>query len=326
MFMAVIVKRLFLMKQERRQQAFIDKWRPILLDNLYSAPDSLTAVAAKDTLSFLILWSNMQETLQGEAKDQLNVLARSLEMDQRAIEMLSSRKLSRRLLAVTVLGHLREDEVWADIESLVYEKRITLAINALHALARINPLRATHVIVPFLAETDNWPEYRVANILYGIGSKIFAGPLAEATLAVAPEKQIRLLSLLRYSERAVVVPLVKKLLNDSSDEEVLSASLNLLGMFGDNREAELAKRFIKHPSPFIRIRAVTALGNVTNGHDMKSLEDCLGDSAWWVRYRAAQAIAAFPHMTRSGLERMRDLQTDRFAADILNYVLSQKGV
>lgn len=319
-----MVKRLLLMAQKHRQENFLNKWRPIILNDLQSIPDSLKVIAKKDMKTFLILWNHLQETLRGDAKEQLNSLARSLKINLVAINMLSSRKISNHLLAISVLGNLKEESAWDKIEKYVNHKNIILSMTAVNALARINPQKSLHVVIPFIVQRDNWPEYKIANILYEIGAKTFSKPLAEAILDVSSEKQVRLLSLMRFADGAVVVPLARELIRETLNNEVVSASINLLGLYSDRRDAPLIKSFLKHPVSFVRIRAVSALVNIANADDLEALENCLRDSEWWVRYRTAQVIASMPYMTRELMEKIRDRQTDRFAVDILNTILSEK--
>lgn len=324
LFTVIIVNRLYVARQQRRHQIFLKKWRPILLDNLYSIPTSLTAVPKRDTTSFLLLWNHLQEILKEDARDRLAILARSLEIDKVAIKMLASRKTSKCLLALSVLGNLRKEQAWDKIEKFVNNKNMLLSLTALNALAKINPTRAVQIIIDFMVKQDNWPDYKIANILYEIGSKTFSEPLAKAILSTNPEKQARLLTFMRFANGTVAVPIARKLLKESSDTEVISACLNLLGLLSDIRDARLIKDFIKHPASPVRIRAVSALGNIADDQELHVLEECLSDSEWWVRYRAAQAISTLPSMNRDLMEIIKKRQTDRFAVDILNYVISEK--
>lgn len=325
LFAVVIGHRIIVTARERRQESFFQTWRQTIIDNLFQMPETLSAVAAEDTISFMLLWNNLQDTLQGEPKEQLNVLARALEIDKRAVRLLGSRSMSLRLLAISTLGHLKHHASWRQLEKDVWSRSMTLAIHALHALSRIDANRAVEMIVSFLIQTEDWPEYRIANILYEMGPSSFSKALGEAVLTVQPEKQVRLLNMMRYADRAVALPLARQLLQNSSSEDVLAACLHLLELFGDSRELAVVKRMLKHNSPVVRIRAVSALGQMAGEEDIKDLEECLRDQTWWVRYRAALAIAGLPGINRERIERMRNAQADRFAVDILSYVLSQQG-
>lgn len=52
----------------------------------------------------------------------------------------------------------------------------------------------------------------------------------------------------------------------------------------------------------------------------------LGDPHWWVRYRAAQALAALPGVSTALLEPLCEQLTDAFARDMLRCVLAENAL
>ena len=52
----------------------------------------------------------------------------------------------------------------------------------------------------------------------------------------------------------------------------------------------------------------------------------LTDTEWWVRYRAAQAIAGLPFLGPNALRQLQIRQSDRFAAEILQQVMAEAGL
>ena len=51
----------------------------------------------------------------------------------------------------------------------------------------------------------------------------------------------------------------------------------------------------------------------------------LGDTVWWVRYRAGQALLNLKDMTETRLEEVRASLGDRFARDMLEQVRAEAG-
>jgi len=321
LFIFVLLKRLYLMKKEKRDNQLLEKWRPILLESLYS-PESFNRIPKKNTTLFLILWNNLQDILKGPEKEQLNQLARSLNMNLTAMQMLSSRKFSQRLLAIAVLGNLKEEQAWDKIQYFSESSNMTLSINAMHALSKIDPKRAINIIISFMSERQDWPDYKVAMILNEIGATIFSRPLSDKILLLSHERQPRLLNLMKSADGKVVLPLIKQLLSTTKDNEVISSCLNLLSIFGDHRDIPIVKNYLSHQQSFIRMRAVMTLALIGNEQVLPSLEGCLSDQDWWVRYRTAEAIKLLPTINNDQILEIRDRQTDRFAVDILNYVIS----
>jgi len=322
LFIIILLKRVYLIKKEKRDSKLLEEWRPILLANLYSLPPSFDKISKKNTTLFLIFWNNLQDILKGPEKEQLNHLARLLHMDQAAIKMLSSRKLSQRLLAIAVLGNLREEQAWDKIQHFSESSNMTLAINAMHALTRIDPERVINIVISFMIDTQDWPDYKIAMILNEMGATIFSKPLADEILLLSPERQPRLLNMMNSADGKVVLPLILQLLSSTNNNEVISSCLNLLSIFGDYRDIPVVKDYLNHQQSFIRMRAVMTLSLIGNEYVLPFLERCLSDPDWWVRYRTAEAIKLLPTMNNDRILEIRDRQLDRFAVDILNYVIS----
>ncbi|MGB3935795.1 MAG: HEAT repeat domain-containing protein, partial [Burkholderiales bacterium] len=104
--------------------------------------------------------------------------------------------------------------------------------------------------------------------------------------------------------------------------EVSAAALDALW---HPEDADLARARLQHARWQVRLAAVKALGRFGTAADRSALERMLGDPSWWVRYRAAQALARLPGMDRAALGALRAAQQDPFAADVLGQVLSEMG-
>jgi HEAT repeat protein len=243
-------------------------------------------------------------------------------MDQIADKMLSSRRFSERLLAIAVLGNLGAEQSWYKIYGFSESSNMTLAINAIHALAKINPEKAVSVVLAFMVHREDWPNYKIAAILNEIGASRFSKPLADEIRLLSTDKQSRLLSMMDFADGKVVITLVKQLLLATMHSEVISSCLRLIAIFGDHRDVPVVKKYLKHPQSFIRMSAVKSLALIGKEDELPSLEKCLCDRDWWVRYRAAQAIKLIPTTSNERILEIRARQSDGFAIDILNYIIS----
>jgi HEAT repeat protein len=58
--------------------------------------------------------------------------------------------------------------------------------------------------------------------------------------------------------------------------------------------------------------------------DVEPLTRLLVDKEWWVRYRAAQALAGLPFLDMTTLRKLTEDQKDRYARDILAQALAEK--
>lgn len=323
LLLLMVINRFRRNRRDRHRRRFTEKWRPILLNNLYEPDSGLSRISRRDMPSFLVLWCHIHEILRGDAKTRLNEVGRDLGVDRAALRLIRSRRNADRILGTMVLGNLGDDRAWDRIQSFSRNRNQILAIAALHALARIHPERGGRVLLDFLVQNETWPDHRVANILYDLGPQAYTEYLADLIVRVPPEKKARLLNLMRHADGTIAILLARKLIRESNHREVITACLTILGLFGDEREIPIVRAFMDNPSPPVRIRAAIAMGQLAGEPEQGILEDALEDGEWWVRYRAAQGIASLPRMTIEKLEAVRDRQRDRFAADIMDYVISE---
>ena len=321
LFTMIFLNRLRIIRKHKKEEEFTNKWRPILLENLYKVPDSLEPVPAKYNIAFLILWNNLQDVLRGKEKEHLNQLARSLKMDQVAFKMMNSRKMVNQILGILVLGNLKESSSFDKLKEIAEKSNLTLSMTALHSMAKINPEKTINPLLSFIKERGEWPSYKIVMILDEIGSSIFSQPLADLIKRTKSKEQPVLIKLMKFADSEIAKTLAEDLLDSAFDPEVISASLGLLEYFGDSRNIKIIERHLNSDLSFIRMKAVKALSALGSLEILPILEKSLTDSDWWVRYRTAQSIISLPMVTREDILKIRDGQNDKFAIDILNYVL-----
>ena len=94
---------------DRRRQAMVTIWRPILAGSLIEAPVSLPAIHPRDRVLFLYLWNHLQESIKGESSEELCKIIRRTKMDEVVHHFLVSGTMRQQLLAIVTLGHLKEE-------------------------------------------------------------------------------------------------------------------------------------------------------------------------------------------------------------------------
>ena len=181
-----------------------------------------------------------------------------------------------------------------------------------------------------IAQRPEWPLSRIALALTDLGANTFSAPLARAALAAAREPATRaglprLLRLMEIAHNADVMPAVDQLLRrpDELGAEVIAPCLRLLD---DPREAHWARRFATHEVWFVRVSAAHALLRIGVATDVDLLNRLLCDTHWWVRYRAAQALAHLPELSADALMQLADTHQDRFAAEMMRQVLAERDL
>ena len=111
------------------------------------------------------------------------------------------------------------------------------------------------------------------------------------------------------------------ILRHSTEDRVISVCLHILS---DPRHIDLVRSYLDHPRWHIRMHAASALGRLGTKDDIQTLLKMVCDTEWWVRYRAAQALAARPFISNQDLQDFRDKLHDNFGRDILTQVIHER--
>ena len=304
-----------------------EKWWPVFAEVAISehcADDAaLPALRFGQKKVLLREWSRFRSIVQGRATLSLNRLAEELGLLTLARRRLRRRSINDRLLAVRVLGQIRDRSSWDTIDALVEDPNIAISITAATALADIDPDRAIPRIIPLIARFARWPRNQVGRILNHAGPDIVSTRLCRE-LADAPDAEaVRLLQFIESAYPGDINGIAERLLKTRENSAVLSAALKAAsGRICPERVAELAR----HEVWYVRMQAAALLGRAGKPDDLAALEPLLSDAEWWVRYRTAQAIVASPYIGPQSLRRIAARQVDRFARDILQQAMAEKGL
>jgi len=293
----VIIRRLRIVT-DRRRQAMVAVWRPILLESLIEAPASLPAIHPHDYILFLYLWNHLQESIKGESSSELCKILYQTGMDRVVHQYLVTGTMRQQLLALVTMGHLKETTAWTRILELAHADNAILSIEAARALTRIDASRAVPVLVPLIAQRPDWSPLKILAILQGAGEHLVAGAIGKAAQHATPMIAARLIRFLASIRNHRALPFIRPLLDRQPlDEDILASCLSLFGQCCDPRDLPTVRGYLSHPTWFIRVQAATALGKMGIDEDEALLIELLSDTHWWVRYRAAEALATLPSMT-----------------------------
>ena len=326
----IVVGQLFLARlrnsvRAKQQQRIEDLWLPILVAESAEVPDVLPPLDAGDVIPFLTLWNQLQESFTGDITRRLNEVARRVGADAAARRMLEQRSLRRRLLAVSTLGHLgdRNDrDSWNALAQLTSDKDGLLSLAAARALTRINAVAVLPVILPHLAEREDWSRNYVLGMLMDLGPDTVSRPLTEAALQVPIERAHRLVQYFSVANVSDAVPVVRSIIARTTSPECLAACLRV---FADVDDLDTVREYLRHPSWHVRVQAVNVLARLGAAADYPVLLPLLSDPEWWVRYRAAKALCALPGVEVSRIRTLSKQHDDGFARDMLVHVLAEAG-
>lgn len=311
----------------RSRKRFLSVWRDIfaaaVLGDGIPQGKVLPAVRRQDTTDLLEEWNRVCSVVDGKAIDNLIALAMRTGIPELARTLFSSRRISSRILAIQTIGHLRMPEFRDRIKDLVDDRNTAVSITAAAALVDIDPDFGTSIVVPLINKRRDWPKTRVSVILRGAGSERISEPMYRAIRSEDEAGQSYLLQFARLIEAEILDALVDDLIRSSHDPGVLNAALKLVsGYRGVPRLASLTQ----HDAWFVRMQSAKVLGRIGQEEHLSLLEALLDDPEWWVRYRAAQSISRLPFIGPNQLRRLRDRQTDPYAADILQQCFAEVGL
>ena len=298
-----------------------DPWR----EALYQATEdpeaaTLPAISALDLPPFLILFNHLEESLRGVAAENVATLLRRHGIDSRALRLLRRRSLRLRLIAITALGHLREERAWPRLEALSRDRGPVTSFAAARALLRIEPRRALDVLGSAIIEREDWPLARIATLFQELGPAVVTPPLVNWLVGRPRRGLDRVVKLARFGHRPRVAPIVRAWLTTSDRPEVIVAALDYVEEASD---LPWVRGAAKHEDWHVRMAAAKALARVGEHRELAVLLDLLRDPVWWVRYHAAQAMTRLHGLDPHELELLREDARDAFAADMLGQALAE---
>lgn len=298
LLICILLLRFVRVAKEHRRRLVTETWRPLLAQCVVEMPENLPALNPRDHLAFLHLWNHCFESIRGDARTQLNELARRLGIDQVAKRLLRARFLRRRLLAVVTLGHLQERSIWSELNEALHSDNAFLSLVAAKSLLNIDAPAAIPLLIPVISQRKDWSPLKVVAMFEAVGADLAAETIAEAAVQASPEIASRLIRHLAGTRSSEGLPPLRALLQEGPpSDDVLSACLFLFGQCSDPRDVSTVREHLTHPTWYVRLQAASALGKMGIEEDEPRLIRLLDDDHWWVRYRAAEALSHLPWMT-----------------------------
>lgn len=314
--------RLCLLVRQKQRQRTLHRWRPLLMSSLYQPPEALPRLTRLELPHVLELWNHLHDSLGDEARRSLERLAGQARIPAVVSAMLRNKDFYRRHLAARTAGKLRLASTWDGLRELLASDSPALSLVAARALVQIDAARAVPLLMPQLTGCGGWHPGAVREILHLAGAGHVVKPLLQAVATVSADKLPQLIQFLAEIAPGEAAPLISRFLaTPVDDEKLLNACLDVLNSPG---ELEVVRALARHANWHVRVHAAKALGRLATREDEALLVDMLGDSQWWVRYRAAQALAQLPGMNFAELLQIKDTRTDRDARDMLHQVMAER--
>lgn len=327
LFSATLMLRFATLRRGRRRRGVVACWRDVFTAAMLSAREArereLPRCARSERGYVLEEWNSARAAVEGEAVANLVAVAGRIGLDAWARAMLRRRRLGSKLVAIQTLGHLGDASEWSTLAALAEHPNTALSATAALALVQIDVREGLPLVMTQVVARTDWPPTSVSRILKTAGAARITQPLCNAILTSDAATSVRLLRYAELARTETVDQLVELLLRERDEPAVLAAALSAASsQSAVPRLASLAC----HEAWYVRVQAANVIGRVGDERDVPLLEGLLADAVWWVRYRAAQALVSLPFLGPNRLRQIRNRQTDRFAADIMQQAMAETGL
>ncbi len=320
-FLLVLILRIFLKLRTRREEELRKTWEPILAASAFGVPIDKPILRERDRDFFLHLWNHYQQSLRGDSKEELNRLARSLGLEEKALRDIESFRLGRRLMALMTIGHLKAEGVWEKLVSLTASRNVPISLMASRCLFQINASQAMPSFFRSLLQRRDWPPALVGALLKENSADVISEPLVRAAQEAPEDLKPRLIGYLKIAYPEKTIGVIHQILRTSSDSETIAAALRIVS---DPTEIDVVQGYLKHAAWVVRMQAAKAVGRLGSREDEAKLIPLLGDQEWWVRYRSAFALAGLPTMTVTRMREIQSAHKDRYARDMMEQVIAER--
>ncbi|HLA35292.1 MAG TPA: HEAT repeat domain-containing protein [Rhodocyclaceae bacterium] len=303
-----------------RLQALRTLWQPVFSHALEGAPFKPPRIRTREQETILLLWINFVESVRGQARQNLQQLGVELQFDRIAQRLLKRRTIRPQMIAMATLGRLASTPHFPELALRADDANSMLSLLAVRSLLQIDPRRGVPIVLRRLEQRDDWPLIKVAAMLREVPADILATHLSTALSTVSPSAAPRLIGLVNVSHIGDTWPMLSPFLATGQPSETMAAALK---MCHDPRALDAVRMLAAHEDWVVRAQAAATLGRIGLDSDRLRLQAMLSDPQWWVRYRAATALANLPGMTREKILELGARLDDRFAADMLTQALAE---
>ncbi|MEC9482516.1 MAG: HEAT repeat domain-containing protein [Halomonas sp.] len=314
-------------RRQRHRQAFNETWRPrFAMASLgdEASSEAVPALPRSHRVWFLLLWNRTQQQLRGVARERMNRLFQRLGMETHLLGMLRSRRVQRRLAALTCLGYLAESRHWTAVVALLGSRNPTLSLAAAQALVAIDPSRAMALLLPQIARRRAWAAPRIAALCQLAGPAAVTASLLKELGTADDTARHRLVPLLDWAEPRQAAPWARHSLDYGNDEAAMQAALHCLGELADPQDRQRIFQALHHDDPAVRLAAIEAFRQQATDEDASLLLPLLADRSWWVRQAVADTLVALPGAGEADLQAWLTMTRDRYGQDALRRAMLEE--
>ena len=323
MLAVIIIMRQVVLRRERIHANAVAFWRATIIATPADGVGKIPPLRNRDMTGFLEVWNEVHEPLCGATTPHLARIAHEVGLEERLYNRLSHGRFHTRLVAIIAMGHIQNAESFGRIEKFMDDTNPIVSLCVARALMQIDPGKAISMFVPRIASRSDWSQGSIATILNEAGADRVTRELSEATLQANVDMAPRLIRFLASVSPESAGPIIRNILLTSLDGRLISTCLQVMS---NAEDLDCVRPLLTHPRWHVRMQAAVTLGRLGVPGDEQLLVAILSDKQWWVRYRAAQALMKLGLVNTDGMHRIRNLQTDDYARDIIKHVLAEEAM
>jgi HEAT repeat protein len=323
MLTVTLVMRRLALQRARNHDRAVARWRPLVLAQLNGAPVAVPALAATELSGFIRVWNEAHEPLRGASTPQLARIASAVDLEARLYPYLRAGSFHDRVVAIVALGHIRSSTSFSRLTGFLDDRSPIMSLCAARALMQIDPQRGVQQLVPRVVQRADWSQGSIAAILQECAEEDVAATLTEATLRADAANGPRMLRFLAGVSPAAAAPIIRAQLLAATDEEMLSTCLQVIAQ---REDLDCVRPLLAHSRWHLRMQAAVTMGRLGIPGDERRLIELLTDRQWWVRYRAARALASLGFVDDGRMRAIQEAQSDPYARDIIEHVLAERTI
>lgn len=303
-----------------------ERWLPLMLEALRQPVREAPRLRRREQPIVLAEWNRLVTPLSGEGVRRLRAFARNAGLSDAAHRLIQEGRADERLVATVFLGHQQDLRAVRALRQLVERPEPIVRSEAARALVRLDPVNGARAVAPLVVGWEDCHPATAISVLADAPDDAVADVLGESVFDTDDiARQVRILEILGTVQSQRAADVARRMVQRTIEPELISRCLEILRENLRPDDAVLVRRFLRHDTAFVRLRAVATLARLQAPGDQWRIVGMLDDPDWWVRHRAAQATLRSRRLDRRFVELLARIHPDRYARDALEHVLTERG-
>ena len=325
----VLGLRLWNSVRENYRRRFKQAWRQTIFEWMAGKPGTPVVLGRRDQFLLLELWTSLRRLIDDGSAAELNAFAAAYGLDELAVDILQYRgygayekRVWMQLLAVQAARFIQTPRAMEALVRASESRNFRVNIAATCALVELGHEQSELSVLSTMMQFQQW----VPAIVMRVGQAGGAGILhlvGEQLDSMDTEQARNLITLIGASSDRSLLPMLVDLLDQTTDVQEQASILRTLGRLGDHSHVKYVQPYLNDPDPVLRLRAVVAMGELGDEHDLREILPLSRDANWWIRYRAAESYLRIARLPPKLFTRFLASQDNPLAQQMFNHVYTE---